>query len=514
LRSGFENNPVRPLGGAPTQVRRLLLLRALLFFFAINTALLNGDRGTACRFPEAWAGVEREIAVSTLGQPHLEPAWKQEVSRRLAAHRNRKGADAASQSAPAAHHFGSSLAAEAAARVAARYAKAPSYSQMQAEEARVAVRAAEIATQVALEAQAVAEDALAELHAAAQAPPMRGPAVVESIARAAAADGAQSAGAMGAFTLAAEDVVAIPETQPPAGSIETVAAQSEAEPSSGADLRPIAIRWDPETPVRATKPAPQETFELSAEDWWTPAQVSETLRSEPITVDPEPAHANLIQFPRELVATRRMRPRLAETPFVSQTGGEAQLSIFEVDPGAVSTEPAAAAADSGRWTGPEWSGIELDEHPVTEPAHEAPAPAPAPRVFLAPLGLRLLATVVDTSLILAAFFAAALYLTSRMQHLPAAKPAEFLALGGLVLAGFLYHALFFAAGFSTAGMRYAGIALCTFDDEIPPRAQMRRRLGAMLLSLAPVGLGFAWSIFDEDHLSWHDRISQTYLRKR
>ena len=51
---------------------------------------------------------------------------------------------------------------------------------MQAEEARVAVRAAEIATQVALEAQAVAEDVLAELHAAAQ---NRGPAVVESIAR-------------------------------------------------------------------------------------------------------------------------------------------------------------------------------------------------------------------------------------------------------------------------------------------------------------------------------------------
>ena len=36
----------------------------------------------------------------------------------------------------------------------------------------------------------------------------------------------------------------------------------------------------------------------------------------------------------------------------------------------------------------------------------------------------------------------------------------------------------------------------------------------MILSLAPVGLGFAWSIFDEDHLTWHDRISQTYLRKR
>ena len=35
----------------------------------------------------------------------------------------------------------------------------------------------------------------------------------------------------------------------------------------------------------------------------------------------------------------------------------------------------------------------------------------------------------------------------------------------------------------------------------------------MVLSLLPIGLGVAWSIFDEEHLSWHDRFSQTYLRK-
>lgn len=457
--------------------------------------------------------MEREIALSTLGQPHMEPAWKQEVSRRLAAHRNRKGSDAASQPAEDAQHFGSSRAAEAAARVAARYAKAPSYSQMQAEEARVAVRAAEIATQVALEAQAVAEDALAELHAAAQAPAKHGPAVVESIVRgerAALNSFAEPAGHV--EEAAAEIAGPLPFADP----IDTLAGQSEAEAPFGAELRPVTIRWDPDVPVRVMepKPAPREEFEFSAEDWWTPAQVSDTLRSEPIAVDPEPAHANLIQFPRELVATRRMRPRLAETPYVSRPNGEAQLSIFEVEPGAVSTEPAPAAGEASPWAGPAWSRIELDEHPAAESAQETEAQAQTPRFFLAPLGLRLLSTVVDTSLILAAFFASAVYLTSHIEHLPAKKPAEFLALGGIILAGFLYHALFFASGLSTPGMRYAGIALCTFDDERPMPAQMRRRLGATVLSLAPVGLGFAWSIFDENHLSWHDRISETYLRKR
>jgi uncharacterized RDD family membrane protein YckC len=28
----------------------------------------------------------------------------------------------------------------------------------------------------------------------------------------------------------------------------------------------------------------------------------------------------------------------------------------------------------------------------------------------------------------------------------------------------------------------------------------------------PVGVGMLWSIFDEDRLSWHDRLSGTYLR--
>jgi uncharacterized RDD family membrane protein YckC len=36
---------------------------------------------------------------------------------------------------------------------------------------------------------------------------------------------------------------------------------------------------------------------------------------------------------------------------------------------------------------------------------------------------------------------------------------------------------------------------------------------ALILSLLPVGLGVAWAIFDEDHLTWHDRLSGTYLRR-
>ncbi len=472
------------------------------------------------------AALEGTRELSTVGQPHLEPAWKQEINRRLAAHKSRKGGAPSPNSPVSAASAASSRATEAAARVAARFAKAPTYTQLQAEEARLAVRAAEIATKVALEAQATAHSALAEMHAAAAEPPQRGPAVVESIVREPRIEVAQS------LPEAASDCDA-PAAQVPAATVDAVsemealpiAPASQVEPvpamtSEPADRRSFDIRWEPDLPVRsmerkAPQPRVQEEFELATEDWWTPAEVSATLRSEPLQVEAQPGHANLIEFPREVVATRKMRPRLAEP--AEAVASDGQLSIFEVDPGTVSIDPAPAApADEPRtreWNGPEWSGIELDAQPDRVEI-EAEAESEPRGPHLAPFGLRLLATVVDGSLILAAFFASAMWISAHMRHLPAVKTAEAIAGAGFLLAGLAYHALFLCLGTTTPGMKYAGVALCTFDDEVPTRLQLRRRFGAMLLSLLPVGLGFVWSVFDDDHLSWHDRFSATYLRKK
>jgi len=61
-------------------------------------------------------------------------------------------------------------------------------------------------------------------------------------------------------------------------------------------------------------------------------------------------------------------------------------------------------------------------------------------------------------------------------------------------------------------MRYAKIALCTFEDENPTREAMCRRVLYVLLSAAPLGLGFLWACFDPDRLGWHDRMSRIYQR--
>ena len=411
----------------------------------------------------------------------------------------------------------SSRAAQIAARVAARYASAPSYVELQAEEARVAVRAAEIATQVALEAQAAAETALAELHAAAVEPPMRGPAVVEVIDRGRVAEPEAVELSAAPEVVEAELTVAAPERAelPPPVLFEPelplVVTQETVEG------RVFDLRWEPDLPMRAADRVTnrgREELDLNAEDWWTPAHVDEALHHEPLEVaETQPEYANLIEFPRELVAPRKMRPRL---PDAQTEPVEKQLSIFEVDPGSVSTEPEPEVrpAAAPEWNEPRWQGIELDAHPA-EPVPAKREPEAAEHgPYLAPLGRRMLAWATDFALFTGAFAGAAIWELMRTEHLPALRQAEGIAGAALVLGGLAYYALFLLIGISTPGMHYAGIALCTFDDEVPTRAQLRRRLLAMMVSLLPVGLGLVWAVFDEDHLSWHDRISQTYLRKR
>ena len=122
--------------------------------------------------------------------------------------------------------------------------------------------------------------------------------------------------------------------------------------------------------------------------------------------------------------------------------------------------------------------------------------------------------MVDGVVIAAAGLGTILVASTSFGHSPSTRIAAIGAVLAFVLVGLLYHAFFLMLGEDTLGMRQAGISLCTFDNRIPSHAELRRRLGALLLSLVPLGLGVAWVLFDEEHLSWHDRLSNTYPRMR
>ena len=132
---------------------------------------------------------------------------------------------------------------------------------------------------------------------------------------------------------------------------------------------------------------------------------------------------------------------------------------------------------------------------------------------LAPLNLRLMAAMVNGALIVGAFLAAAMVAAVNLNELPPLREIEVGGAVALLVVGALYQALFAFLAKGTPGARYAYISLCTFDGQSPTRTQRCGRLLALLLSLLPVGLGIVWAIFDEDRLTWHDRLSRTYLRR-
>jgi uncharacterized RDD family membrane protein YckC len=231
---------------------------------------------------------------------------------------------------------------------------------------------------------------------------------------------------------------------------------------------------------------------------------AEVVEEEPVFAAVEPLAVNLIEFPRELVAARKMRPRLAEGPLREASEDELdQLRIFEVAPESISQTVNIGAAPA------DWSPIRLDNEASTDGGESVSPQIP---LKTAPFEDRIMAGIFDLAMIVSAFAIFVLVFVACTAHPPSGKPA--LVAAGLVLAGFglLYQYLFFKYADGTPGMRYAKIALCTFEDENPTRKAMCMRVLYVLLSAAPLGLGFAWAWFDPDRLTWHDRLSRIYQR--
>jgi len=405
------------------------------------------------------------------------------VSRRIAAHQSREGLSTAKPAAPEpSSQVASSRAAQVAARVAAHYAQALSFSQMQAAEAEAAQRAAEA---VLPPAQAAPEEP-----------------------RPCEPEAAQAAVPMQPFT---------PDLEPSMAPAQPAApATLEAWESDYHRLGP-----EPNSTLLPAKPAPVHEPQ-PARDFAPPVEASPQrppLVEEPWDekaiepVEPvQPIPANLIEFPRELVAPCKSRPRLAEGPLAADAP-ETPLSIFEVTPGDLSAGPETAGpAPASSWAESDWSDIELEDQ-FRDEAEPQAAPGPQLILPLAPMSRRLTAVLVDGVLIAGAFLASALVAVANIGHSLPVKIMEISAVSALLLIGLLYQTLFLTLAKATPGMKCAHISLCTFDGKSPTRAQLRRRLGALFLAVLPLGLGLVWALFDEDRLCWHDRLSRTYLRK-
>src|SRR5215470_16464873 len=87
---------------------------------------------------------------------------------------------------------------------------------------------------------------------------------------------------------------------------------------------------------------------------------------------------------------------------------------------------------------------------------------------------------------------------------------------GIIVCGSLwliYQYLFLVYSSGTPGMHLAQLELCTFKGDSVSLPLRRWRALASMLSAFALGLGFAWSFVDEDTLGWHDRMTQTHVRR-
>lgn len=83
--------------------------------------------------------------------------------------------------------------------------------------------------------------------------------------------------------------------------------------------------------------------------------------------------------------------------------------------------------------------------------------------------------------------------------------------GALFSLYLLYFGLFtFFAG-TTPGMHLLGLRLVNFEGQSPGERQRLWRCFGYVLSGLSLLFGFLWAVWDEDGLTWQDRISQTYL---
>jgi uncharacterized RDD family membrane protein YckC len=175
--------------------------------------------------------------------------------------------------------------------------------------------------------------------------------------------------------------------------------------------------------------------------------------------------------------------------------GKPQRPRSRVPEGQGSLDFLAAIPDQPRTLGTTVEAVVICEAPVAAPLHRA------------------IAAAFDWSMVVIGYGLFVLAFTWAGGRFIPGKTNLMLHGAALLLIAFTYGLLWTLAGSETAGMRWAGLRLITFEG-FPPEPQQRvlRFLGSCL-SLCTV-VGMLWSLADEESLTWQDHISGTFPTPR
>jgi len=154
------------------------------------------------------------------------------------------------------------------------------------------------------------------------------------------------------------------------------------------------------------------------------------------------------------------------------------------------------------------SEAETGSHTPVQPEQTMPQPGLYP---VASIDDRRLAGLVDLGCLLFAYGGFLMLFGSLGGQFTLSKLTAVVYTTTFAIVYLQYFALFTIFGGTTPGMMLRNLQVTSFSGEPPTPRQMLLRSMGYMLSAGTFFLGFLWSMWDEDQLTWHDRLSRTYL---
>jgi uncharacterized RDD family membrane protein YckC len=236
----------------------------------------------------------------------------------------------------------------------------------------------------------------------------------------------------------------------------------------------------------------------------------EFARSEP-SVPLEPGVEKILEFPQNAVSIdAEIAPRAALGNDVQHSDAETQErgdEGFEILDSAlpqaeeIAIEPVLRADNR----------LEIVIGPSEVGTRGAASPLELQALPVAPMGRRFLAGLVDGLVLLLGGGLFALIFWGAGGHLTPVPPNLAIVAVIAIIFVWAYFGLFTALTFSTPGQTWMGIEVRNTEGWPPaPRESFLRAFG-YLVSLSALMIGFLWALVDSDGLTWHDRISGTFL---
>ena len=227
---------------------------------------------------------------------------------------------------------------------------------------------------------------------------------------------------------------------------------------------------------------------------------------EPPLSGPEEPPPNLIEFPPAEESQRHTNP----APEVRSAPPSFGLEDFESLAGPQDPEasfPAITKAKPSAETVP--LEIEFGSSQKDSPAgNREEDPSGVPR---APMSMRFFAGAIDFLVLLSG---AALYalIFWRVGGSFSPQPVDLVAAAAI---GAFFILLYFAGctvlASATPGLIWAGLEVTTFEGNPPRLADCLWRAFGYLVSMSAMMMGFIWAVVDADGLTWHDRMSRTFI---